>query len=196
MRHSRKCFSATSPDMHRIQIRTVRRSVLLAGAGLACAASAPLRAGAASTRRGVKKRGAAYPDKVLAVVKHLEETPWLLTGVPMAYEKDAAAPLPPALQGGLTAADVLPPPPPSPSAAGGGDPTHRSHYAAVVMALLYVAGGGLDAAHNLVTPYCWGSWTPYAGAPVTNSPAAQASGADRRQQQAQRSGTQDGREPV
>jgi hypothetical protein len=35
-----------------------------------------------------------------------------------------------------------------------------------------VACGGLDQAHNLVTPLSWGAWTPYAGAPKPGSPAA------------------------
>ncbi|EFJ48918.1 hypothetical protein VOLCADRAFT_117381 [Volvox carteri f. nagariensis] len=47
------------------------------------------------------------------------------------------------------------------------------HYARVVAGLLYVACGGLDQAHNLVTPLCWGSPTPYGGPPVPGSPAAQ-----------------------
>lgn len=45
-----------------------------------------------------------------------------------------------------------------------------SHHAACVAAALLAAVGGLDAAHNLVTPLSWGSWTAYAGKPVHCTP--------------------------
>ncbi len=51
--------------------------------------------------------------------------------------------------------------------------TEAQHHARVVAGLLHVACGGLDQAHNLVTPLCWGAPTPYAGRPIAGSAAAQ-----------------------
>eukprot|EP00877_Chromochloris_zofingiensis_P002972 jgi/Chrzof1/12676/Cz07g03120.t1 len=82
-----------------------------------------------------------------------------VSSVHMQYEKDPTVPLPECVRG-LQPKDV---------AQGS---TSDSDFAKVIAALLYVACGGLDEAHNLITPLSWGSWTPYAGAPVRNSPAA------------------------
>jgi len=79
----------------------------------------------------------------------------------MIYSAQASVPIPEVAQG-LTAADV------APTAAGA-----NSHMARVVCGLVWVAFGALDAAHNTVTPLCWGAPTDYAGPPIPNSPAAQ-----------------------
>jgi hypothetical protein len=72
----------------------------------------------------------------------------------MQYDAEPTTPLPDCIQG-LSPADVVPKSSSSDAAA--------SHMARVIAGLLYVACGGLDIAHNLVTPLCWGSWTPYGG---------------------------------
>lgn len=46
-----------------------------------------------------------------------------------------------------------------------------SDYARVAVALLLLGGGGADECHDLVTPLSWPDHTPFAGAPVPNSPA-------------------------
>jgi hypothetical protein len=48
----------------------------------------------------------------------------------------------------------------------------KCDFSDVILALLYVACGGLDQAHNIITPLSWSSWTPYSGAPKPKSPAA------------------------
>lgn len=45
------------------------------------------------------------------------------------------------------------------------------HFAQVAIALLYLACGGLDEAHNLVTPLSWPLKTDFGGKPVKGSPA-------------------------
>ncbi|KXZ47721.1 hypothetical protein GPECTOR_33g603 [Gonium pectorale] len=92
-----------------------------------------------------------------------------LSSQPMIYEADVTSSHLPAVVQGLTAADVLPPP----SRRSGKDPVAAEHWARCVAGLLYVACGGLDQAHNLVTPLCWGAPTAYAGRPIAGSPAAQ-----------------------
>lgn len=77
----------------------------------------------------------------------------------MQYESEPTAPLPPCVHG-LSPRDVAPAP-------------EQDHMARVVAALLYLAVGGLDQAHNLVTPLCWGSRTAYGGPPIRGSAAAQ-----------------------
>ncbi|GLC43029.1 hypothetical protein PLESTM_001415000 [Pleodorina starrii] len=131
----------------------------------------PSAAGAA--RAGPKGRreaaAPAYPERVQAVLDHLEANPMRLQSIPMIYEADcSSAHLPAAVQG-LTPEDVMPPP----SQRRGADPQAAEHFARVVAGLLYVACGGLDQAHNLVTPLCWGAPTPYGGKPIPGSPAAQ-----------------------
>jgi hypothetical protein len=74
-----------------------------------------------------------------------------VTSLAMQYDAEPTTPVPDCLQG-LTPADVVTD---SSKAA--------SHMARVIAGLLYAACGGLDQSHNLVTPLCWGSWTPYAG---------------------------------
>lgn len=86
------------------------------------------------------------------VLDYLDSHPTTVTSLPMQYDAEPTTPLP-ACVSGLQPADVV-----CDSSAAAG-----SHMARVIAGLLYVACGGLDAAHNLVTPLCWGSWTPYAG---------------------------------
>jgi hypothetical protein len=87
-----------------------------------------------------------------------------VTSASMQYDAEPTTPLPACIQG-LTPADVLPQHSSSSSSS-------SSHMARVIAGLLFAACGGLDAAHNLVTPLCWGSWTAYAGQPIAGSPAA------------------------
>ncbi|KAG2497302.1 hypothetical protein HYH03_004885 [Edaphochlamys debaryana] len=116
-----------------------------------------------------RPKGLAYPPKVQAVLEHLDAHPMRLSSIPMIYDSSvSSAHLPAAVQG-LTPADVLPPP----AQRRGTDPVAAEHFARVVAGLLYAACGGLDQAHNLVTPLCWGAPTPYAGPPIAGSPAAQ-----------------------
>lgn len=88
----------------------------------------------------------------------------------------SSAHLPDVIQG-LTPQDVLPQPSsqqePIPPDASSPCTTEAQHHARVVAGLLYMACGGLDQAHNLVTPLCWGAPTPYAGRPIPGSAAAQ-----------------------
>lgn len=49
-------------------------------------------------------------------------------------------------------------------------PASTSRHADCLCAALLAAVGGLDAAHNIVTPLSWGSFTSYAGKPVKCSP--------------------------
>lgn len=74
-----------------------------------------------------------------------------VSSLAMQYDAEPTTPLPECTQG-LSPADVAP----SSSSA-------TSDMAKVIAGLLYAACGGLDHSHNLVTPLCWGSWTPYAG---------------------------------
>lgn len=104
------------------------------------------------------KGAPAYPPKVQAVLDHLQHHPMTVTSSAMQYDAEPTTPLPECIQG-LSPSDVI--------SSGG-----KTHMASVIAGLLYAACGGLDQAHNLVTPLCWGSWTPYGGKPVANSPAA------------------------
>lgn len=90
------------------------------------------------------------------VLEYLQSHPMTVTSLPMQYDADPIVPLPDCIAG-LQPADVLP------AGSSSSSSTGREHMARVIAGLLYVACGGLDAAHNLVTPLCWGSWTPYAG---------------------------------
>jgi len=107
--------------------------------------------------RWVKR--AVLPGRVRAVMEAYQAVPLPLAGLAMSYlgDGDLVSALPPCVAG-LTPAEC-------------GDAD--SHYSRVVCALCYLAMGGLDEAHNLVTPLSWGSRTMYAGAPVQDSPAAQ-----------------------
>uniref|UniRef100_A0A383W348 Uncharacterized protein n=1 Tax=Tetradesmus obliquus TaxID=3088 RepID=A0A383W348_TETOB len=105
------------------------------------------------------------PQRVQQVLEYLQSHPMTITSLPMQYDADSTVPLPDCIAG-LQPADVLP------TSSSSSSSTGREHMARVIAGLLYVACGGLDAAHNLVTPLCWGSWTPYAGKPVASSPAA------------------------
>jgi hypothetical protein len=80
----------------------------------------------------------------------------------MQYDADPTVPLPDCIAN-LQPADVLVAGKSSSSSSSRSSSTAKEHMARVIAGLLYVACGGLDAAHNLVTPLCWGSWTPYAG---------------------------------
>ncbi len=90
-----------------------------------------------------------------------------LTSIPMEYTAQPAAPLP-SIAAGLSPADVMPAGATSTAAAG-----QLPDEATVITALLYLALGGVDQAHNLVTPLSWGAPTNYGGRPKTGSPAAQ-----------------------
>jgi hypothetical protein len=96
------------------------------------------------------------PRSTLQVLDHLQSHPMTVTSLPMQYDADPTVQLPECIAG-LQPADVLP------NGSSSSSSTARKHMAQVIAGLLYVACGGLDAAHNLVTPLCWGSWTPYAG---------------------------------
>lgn len=89
--------------------------------------------------------------KSQAVLDYLQQHPTTITSQAMQYDADPTTELPACIHG-LKPADVVP-----------NSAYASSHMAQVITALLYVACGGLDQAHNLVTPLCWGSWTPYAG---------------------------------
>ncbi|GLI71328.1 hypothetical protein VaNZ11_016449 [Volvox africanus] len=130
----------------------------------------PSAAGAArTTPKGKQAPTPVYPERVLAILNYLEANPMRLQSIPMMYEADVSSGHLPAVIQGLTPADVMPPP----SQRRSTDAVAADHFARVVAGLLYVACGGLDQAHNLVTPLCWGAPTPYAGKPITGSPAAQ-----------------------
>lgn len=94
-------------------------------------------------------------DLPQAVLDHLQQQPMTVSSQAMQYDSEPTTQLPDCIQG-LSPADVVPRSSSSDAAA--------SHMARVIAGLLYVACGGLDVAHNLVTPLCWGSWTPYGGA--------------------------------
>ncbi|GIL62505.1 hypothetical protein Vafri_16718 [Volvox africanus] len=133
-------------------------------------AASPSAAGAArTTPKGKQAPASVYPERVLAVLNYLEANPMRLQSIPMMYEADVSAGHLPAVIQGLTPADVMPPA----SQRRSTDAAAADHFARVVTGLLYVACGGLDQAHNLITPLCWGAPTPYAGKPITGSPAAQ-----------------------
>jgi hypothetical protein len=112
---------------------------------------------APSTASAASKR----PRRVQQVLDHLAANPMLVSSIPMQYEAQPTAPLPACLQG-LQPEDVV----------ANCSTERKAHYARVILGLLHAACGGLDVAHNLVTPLCWGSWTSYAGAPISGSPAA------------------------
>lgn len=100
-----------------------------------------------------------YTNRVIQFLKYIESNGTNLKSIPMIYDAHPAYPLPEVAQG-LQVSDVI-----EGSAC-------QSHMAKVVLALMYVACGGLDLAHNLVTPMSWGSYTDYGGNPIPNSPAA------------------------
>lgn len=95
--------------------------------------------------------------RVRDVLDYIDSHSFYMGGIPMCYEPVPNTPLPEVVRG-LCPEDVQ---------------ENASHMASVVAALLYLACGGLDEAHNLCTPYSWGSPTPYSGRPVRGSPAAQ-----------------------
>jgi hypothetical protein len=99
---------------------------------------------------------------LLQVLDYLQSHPMTVTNLPMQYEAEPTVPLPNCIAG-LLPGDILPAGKSSSSSSSSSSSVAREHMARVVAGLLYVACGGLDAAHNLVTPLCWGSWTPYAG---------------------------------
>lgn len=86
-----------------------------------------------------------------AVLDYLQQHPMTVSSLAMQYDAEPTTTLPDCTQG-LSPADVAP-----------SSSSEPSHMAKVIAGLLYAACGGLDQAHNLVTPLCWGSWTPYAG---------------------------------
>eukprot|EP00798_Chlamydomonas_sp_ICE-L_P004084 gene4084-14184_t len=107
-------------------------------------------------------KGPKYSPAVRAVLDYLKDHPMQLTsGTMMYYEpnQDLHTPLP-------AVADSL-----SPATVSQGC-MKDSGFSLVVAGLLYLALGGLDHAHNLVTPLCWGSPTNYGGKPVRGSAAA------------------------
>ncbi|PNH08206.1 hypothetical protein TSOC_005291 [Tetrabaena socialis] len=153
------------PGPGRLLSRASRLAVLSLVAK-ALEASAPAPAGARP--KGHAAAAPHYPPRVQAVVEYVEANPARLQSIPMMYDADVAqSHLPPVVQG-LTPEDVLPPQQQRHAV----DPLAAEHYARVVAGLLYVACGGLDQAHNLVTPLCWGAATPYGGRPIAGSPAA------------------------
>ncbi|PNW74197.1 hypothetical protein CHLRE_13g589100v5 [Chlamydomonas reinhardtii] len=84
----------------------------------------------------------------------------------MIYDASVSSSHLPAVVQGLGPEDVMP------SRRRNKDPLAADHWARVVAGLLYVGCGGLDHAHNLVTPLCWGAATAYGGRPIEGSPAA------------------------
>jgi hypothetical protein len=86
-----------------------------------------------------------------AVLDYLRHNPMTVSSLAMQYDAEPTTPLPDCLQG-LSPAAVAP----SSSSA-------TADMAKVIAGLLFAACGALDHSHNLVTPLCWGSWTPYAG---------------------------------
>lgn len=140
-----------------------RVAVIGAGCALSCMAVLP---GSAAASAG----DAAWdtlPPRVCAVLDHLVANPMSVTSTTMQYDADPTVPLPDAVRG-LHPEDCMPTvsghgPPVAAAARPPDAATAHEHTARIVAAALYAACGGLDAAHNLVTPLCWGSWTPYAG---------------------------------
>ena len=128
--------------------RGYRRALVSATTVLAMATGVP--AAEAAPKR---------PPRVQEVLDHLKQHPMTVTSQPMQYESDPTTPLPACLQG-MTAEDVVL------------KGKQKTDFNDVILALLYVACGGLDQAHNIITPLSWGSWTSYAGAPKPKSPAA------------------------
>ena len=98
--------------------------------------------------------------KVNRVLRHLKDAgPQDIRGQPMAYQASDALDkgrLDPGIADAIETldGDAVPP-----------------HALAVLKAALYTGIGGLDEAHNLVTPLSWGAPTPFAGPPVRRSPA-------------------------
>jgi hypothetical protein len=133
--------SSTSPAA--AHPRWQRRWRLL-GAAVAASAAVPLAAAPAAQAAAPR-----HNARVAQLLRHLQDRPMAgLRGTPMEYDREPyAAQLAQLLQG-LRPEDVLPPGAAAPA---------TPHMDRVVAALLYLAGGGLDQAHNLVTPLC-GCW--------------------------------------
>ncbi|KAF8057658.1 hypothetical protein HT031_006007 [Scenedesmus sp. PABB004] len=136
------------------------RHVAPRAAGMAAAVAVAAAAGAPPAAEAAPRR----PPRVEAVLAHLAAHPMTVGSQAMQYDASPTTPLPPCAQG-LAPEHVLPP------SRAAGAPL-REHLGRVIAGALLAAVGGLDAAHNAVTPLCWGSWTSYAGAPVPGSAAA------------------------
>eukprot|EP00879_Flechtneria_rotunda_P017591 GHRR01018441.1.p1 GENE.GHRR01018441.1~~GHRR01018441.1.p1 ORF type:complete len:234 (+),score=41.77 GHRR01018441.1:195-896(+) len=153
MHTSSPCTSSTRFCAHRTRPTALLFRALKASAPaiLACMATSDQAAAGSTSSR---------PQRVQQVLQYVQEHPLTVTSQHMQYDAEPSTPLPACIEG-LTPADVLPP----------GTPAD-AHIGRVIAGLLYVACGGLDHAHNLITPLCWGSWTAYSGNPIPNSPVS------------------------
>ncbi|KAI8467199.1 MAG: hypothetical protein J3K34DRAFT_44084 [Monoraphidium minutum] len=154
-RHQQNREARPAPSAARWRT-AARAGALGAAASVVCMAAAP---GAAHARAPKRL------PRAQQVLDYLASHPMAAASQAMQYDAAPTTPLP-ACAAGLGPDDVLPPPPATKR-----DSAARQQYARVIAGVLYVAVGGLDQAHNLVTPLCWSSWTPYGGAPIPGSPA-------------------------
>ncbi|GAX75995.1 hypothetical protein CEUSTIGMA_g3438.t1 [Chlamydomonas eustigma] len=117
-----------------------------------------------------------YPPRLQAVVDYIQNHADLVgNGLPMYYEVSSELQTPiPAVMQGLTSDVILQEVTGKQQAINTVQafPAPARHFADVLAALMFVGGGGLDYAHNLVTPLSWGSRTNYAGPSVPGSAAA------------------------
>lgn len=120
----------------------------------AAAASVTVLAAASSAHAA---RSPTLPPRVAALLDHLKNHPMTVTSQCMQYDAEPSTPLPDVARS-LTPDDCRI------------APGSRSRHADCIAGALLAAVGGLDAAHNIVTPLSWRSFTPYAGKPVACSP--------------------------
>lgn len=119
---------------------------------MAASAAAPVAAA------GSAEAAAKLPSRAKAVLDYLRDHPITVTSQSLQYDAEPTTPLPNVARG-LTPDDCR---------VAGSAPGSR--HADCLAGALLTACGGLDAAHNIVTPLSWGSFTPYAGKPVACSP--------------------------
>jgi hypothetical protein len=103
-------------------------------------------------------------SRVQEILEYVHSHPIDVYGIPMTYE-----PMPhldaerlPDIVRNLSAADIV----------AEGITTEEKHATDLCLGLIYLAVGGLDEAHALVTPYSWASHTDFAGPPVAGSAVA------------------------
>lgn len=118
-------------------------------------AATRVRQGEQGGTRGKPFRAAATEpqDKVERALSWMMENPPKPGGKPMLYVPEPKEEIPEVI-------DSV-----QPEDIGQGD------FAEVAASVLYLAGGALDKAHNIVTPLSWPSATPFGGPPRDNGPA-------------------------
>jgi hypothetical protein len=152
------CRGLTAPG--RAVLRAAAKAAWPAAAAVTVMAAAAGSADARSTNSS--SSSSKHPPRVQAVLDWLSHNPMTVSSLAMQYDAEPTTPLPECIQG-LSPADVV-----------SSQQHASSDMAKVIAGLLYAACGGLDQAHNLVTPLCWGSWTPYAGTMRGCQPASPA----------------------